>query len=113
MKTLNEIHFLIEEQILIFDNEKNLKTKKKIYDKVMFLRFVFIYLETNPNPNFLLKTRNDINQRISKLKDNYQYWSANVCDKGVEIKNRKSMFFRNTEINELNKRIKTLNFILD
>lgn len=113
MKTISQVNLEIEQQIEIFDKEKDKKRQKKIYDKVLFLRFCVRYLETHPNENFLIKTKEDIEKRISKLNENYVYWSANVCDKNVEVKNRKSMFFRNTEINELNKRVKMLKYILE
>lgn len=112
MKTISQINLEIEQEIELFDKEKNNKKKGKIYAKVLFLRFCVRYLETNPNEDFLIKTKENISERISKLKDNYDYWSSNICDKGVEVKNRKSMFFRNIEINELNKRVKTLDYLL-
>lgn len=113
MKTVAQLNKEIEETINVFDKTKEKKIKKKIYDHVLFLRFVVLYLETHPNEDFLKKTKQDFENKVKKLLDNYSYWSSNVCDKSIEVKNRKSIFLRSTGINELNKRIKTLDYILN
>jgi hypothetical protein len=113
MKSLIEIRSEIENnnKSLLLDSLTK-KKKTSISKQNKFLREMMMYIETNPREDYLIKEREKLQNIIKSKEDQYIFWSANICDKKVDVNKRRALFNKEIGLIHTKKQIKTLNFIL-
>lgn len=115
MKNLKEVQDKMNQNLEhASKNGFNINTKegKKIARENKLLRSVLLFLEKNPNEDFLKSEKSRLQKIISEKEKGYEYWSANICDKSVEVHKRKSMFNKELGLTKMRAQIKHINFIL-
>lgn len=113
MKSLLEIKSEIENnnKSLLLDSLTKRK-KTSISKQNKFLREMMMYIETNPREEFLIQEKERLQKFIEAKEEQYVYWSANICDKKVDVNKRRALFNKEIGLTPIKKQIKTLSFIL-
>lgn len=88
------------------------KEGKKIARENKLLRSVMLFLEKNPNEEFLKEEKKRIQKIITEKEKQYNYWSSNICDKSIDVSKRKSLFNRELGITKMKSQIKHITYIL-
>lgn len=97
MKNLKEVTEKINSNLVhATKNNFNAQTKegKKIARENKLLRSVMLFLEKNPNEEFLKEEKKRIQKIVAEKEKQYNYWSSNICDKSIDVSKRKSLFNR-------------------
>lgn len=76
------------------------------------LNYFISYLETNPSEQYLKSEKDKIQRIISSKTSRFDYWSENVCSQEILMTKRRALFDKEVGINDLKKRLKTMNYIL-
>jgi len=110
MKTVKEITKKIDELIRSI-NKDSLDTEvKAVKKRVVFLREVYNYLDTNPREEFVRLQKEEVQRRIELLPTHFEGWkTGRVLTK---YKDPYASYCSEMGLQTMNEQIKTLNFIL-
>lgn len=113
MKTLQQVKDRIEEILNEYStlrrNGKNLPQKTKM--EYEFLQPLWLYLETNPRPEFLEKEKNRIWTRIELIEKSYSPLSDEYPD--LAKKKHKSDYIKGMDVAKLKAELKVINYLLN
>jgi len=120
MKTIQLIKSEIEDlkkDILDIRNTENNKSKAKrrenlVSEKIRFRSLIIMYLETNPSEDFVKSSYDELVKNKRLLESRYESWKYNsfVAEKGNDPKAR---YAEISGLTEINKKIKTMEYLLN
>lgn len=113
MKSIVEINEEIKQVQKEISSARAMNSKHiALSNRNKFLIEIKMYLETSPSEAYLKQEKKYMLNIISSKESQYTKWSSDVCLSNVDVNKRRAMFNREVGITGLNKRIKTLNYIL-
>ena len=113
MKTLlqvtNEITALAKDFKALMDVH-DVNSAKQIQSRIDQLKFFKLYLETNPNPEFVKKMRDDVSKHLSIIESRFGQWCTGKSeDRKVLLARYNSLM----NVGELKNKLKALNYLCE
>lgn len=115
MKTISDINLEIDEIINTLKENKSILTKSetaKLKKRIGYLRTIIMYLETEPNEEFIRSNIRKLKGLLAAKESQYSYWLKNVAPIGLSDKKYKSIYKSEHNLNNVKTQIKNLEFIL-
>lgn len=114
MKTIKQVNADIKEvekEIKELSEDKPLSWEKKMQNKIIFMRTVIKYLETEPRIEFVKAELDRLTDSINKLNTGFVHW-CNSLKENLTNTQAKNKFETEVGIKTMNKQLKTLRYIL-
>jgi hypothetical protein len=113
MKSTDDLKKEVAENIKLMKQKKEAGLRyNSISKKNEELKSIIRYLESNPKEEFLNAEKDKIQKIIDSKKNQFNYWTENVCPQDVYQSKRRALFNKEVGITDLSKRLKTLKYIL-
>ena len=112
MKTPEQVKKEIEELILQKKDAKTYRALKKINNKIEDLKTIVLYLETNPSEEFIKSEKARLEKQVDAIEDNFQKWLNSGSSRRHSEKPLK-VYYKEMKLEEVTKRLKTINYLLE
>jgi hypothetical protein len=108
MKTAAQIREEIDRLMKVGANTGDRSEKKRIRERLQFLRPISIYMESNPTQSSIESQLNECIKRMDVIHRDFDHRYPSYCDTRT-----KSEFMKGKGLPELKKQVKVLQYILE
>lgn len=114
MKTIEDVKVDINEVNELLKSKDEIKKSKlnKLKDRLKFYRDMILYLETNPNSEYLLKELDRLTIKKQTIDSQFDFWFKNSKPYGLSLGKSKSLYKKEMGVQNLDLQIKTLTYLL-
>lgn len=112
MITIKEIDAYISNCLLEIDHTESKKQKNKIIKKLNFYKLIRSYLQSEPSEIFIKKSLEDIQFKISIIKERFPIFMQIEKRNGHTINQIETKYFKDNHIPLYTEQVKALKFLL-